>query len=127
VVASAFANDAEAKTVSCQETPAGWRIMDIGPGTVQQYSEVIVGAKTVLWNGPMGVFEMEKFADGTRGIAQAVAECHGLTIVGGGDSVAALEQAGLASRISHVSTGGGATLELLEGKALPGVNALQDK
>jgi len=124
---SAFSNDAETKVVSCQETPPGWRIMDIGPATIQQYSEAIVGAKTILWNGPMGVFEMDKFAEGTRAMAQAVAECKGLTIVGGGDSVAALEQAGLASRISHVSTGGGATLELLEGKTLPGVAALQDK
>ncbi len=127
VVAADFSNDAESKTVPIQETPQGWRILDIGPGTVQQFSDVIQQAKTVVWNGPMGVFEMEKFAEGTRGIAQAVANCRGLTIVGGGDSVAALEQAGLASKVSHVSTGGGATLELLEGKVLPGVAALQDK
>ena len=127
VVASDFSNDAESKTVSCQETPAGWRILDIGPGTVQQYCEAIVQAKTVVWNGPMGVFEMDKFAEGTRGIAQAVANCRGLTIAGGGDSVAAIEQAGLASKISHVSTGGGATLELLEGRTLPGLAALLDK
>jgi phosphoglycerate kinase len=126
VVASEFSNEAESRTVSCQETPPGWRIMDIGPGTVQQYCECIIQAKTVLWNGPMGVFEMSKFAEGTRGVAEAVANCRGLTIVGGGDSVAALEQAGLASKISHISTGGGATLELLEGKVLPGVAALQD-
>src|SRR5207253_7626295 len=119
-------NEAETKTVSVQEVPNGWRILDVGPATVQQFCETIVAAKTVVWNGPMGVFEMEKFADGTRGIAQAVANCRGLTIVGGGDSVAALEQAGLASKVSHVSTGGGATLELLEGRTLPGVAALQD-
>ncbi|MFI5265926.1 MAG: phosphoglycerate kinase [Chloroflexota bacterium] len=127
VVASEFSNDAESKTVSCQETPPGWRILDIGPGTVQQYCETIIQAKTVVWNGPMGVFEMAKFAEGTRGVAEAVANCRGLTIVGGGDSVAALEQAGLASKITHISTGGGATLDLLEGKVLPGVAALQDK
>jgi phosphoglycerate kinase len=126
VVASEFSNEAEVKTVSCQETPPGWRILDIGPGTVQQYCEAIIKAKTVLWNGPMGVFEMDKFAEGTRGVAEAVANSRGLTIVGGGDSVAALEQAGLASKISHISTGGGATLELLEGKTLPGVAALRD-
>jgi phosphoglycerate kinase len=126
VVASDFSNDAETKTVSCQETPAGWRILDVGPGTVQQFGEIIRQAKTVVWNGPMGVFEMDKFAEGTRGVAQAVANCRGLTIVGGGDSVAAIEQAGLAGQISHVSTGGGATLELLEGRVLPGVAALQD-
>jgi len=127
VVASDFSNEAETKTVSCQETPAGWRILDIGPGTVQQFGEIITAAKTLVWNGPMGVFEMERFAEGTRGVAQAVAACRGLTIVGGGDSVAAIEQAGLAAKISHVSTGGGATLELLEGRTLPGVAALQDK
>jgi phosphoglycerate kinase len=127
VAASDFSNDAEIKTVSCQGTPAGWRILDIGPGTVQQFCDIILPAKTVVWNGPMGVFEMDKFAEGTRGVAQAVANCRGLTIVGGGDSVAAIEQAGLASKVSHVSTGGGATLELLEGRELPGVAALQDK
>jgi phosphoglycerate kinase len=125
VIATEFSNDAETRTVSCQETPAGWRILDIGPGTVQQFSEIIMTAKTVLWNGPMGVFEMDKFAEGTRRIAEAVAACPGLTIVGGGDSVAALEQTGLSAKVSHVSTGGGATLEMLEGKTLPGVAALE--
>jgi phosphoglycerate kinase len=127
VIGSAFANDAERRTVSCQETPPEWRIMDIGPVSVKEYSEAITKAGTVVWNGPMGVFEMDNFAEGTRGIARAVAACRGLTIVGGGDSVAAIEQAGLADQISHVSTGGGATLELLEGRTLPGVAALQDK
>jgi phosphoglycerate kinase len=126
VIGSAFANDAERRTVSCQETPPEWRIMDIGPVTVNEYSDVITKAGTVVWNGPMGVFEMDNFAEGTRGIARAVAACRGLTIVGGGDSVAAVEQAGVAVQISHISTGGGATLELLEGRALPGVAALLD-
>ncbi|HEU0169227.1 MAG TPA: phosphoglycerate kinase [Chloroflexota bacterium] len=126
VIGSAFANDAERKTVTCQETPPEWRIMDIGPTTVKEYSDVITKAGTVVWNGPMGVFEMDNFADGTRGVATAVAACRGLTIVGGGDSVAAIEQAGLADQITHVSTGGGATLELLEGRTLPGVAALRD-
>ncbi len=127
VVASAFANDAESKTVSCQQTPDGWRIMDIGPATVKQYSDIIITARTVVWNGPMGVYEMERFAEGTRGVGEAIAACTGVTIVGGGDAVAALERAGLAANVTHVSTGGGATLELLEGRVLPGVAALQDK
>ncbi|MHB8619594.1 MAG: phosphoglycerate kinase, partial [Chloroflexota bacterium] len=127
VAASAFRNDAETRVVNCQETPPGWRILDIGPDTVRDYSEVIIKSRTVLWNGPMGVFEMEKFAEGTRRIAEAVASAPGTTIVGGGDSVAAVDQAGLAQRISHISTGGGATLELLEGKTLPGVAALLDR
>ena len=127
VVAAAFENTAERKTIPVKQTPAGWRIMDVGPQTVQQYAEVIDGAGTVVWNGPMGVYEMSNFATGTLGVAQAVANSKAFTIIGGGDVVAAVEHAGLTDRISHISTGGGATLELLEGKTLPGVAALNDK
>ncbi|HWQ13845.1 MAG TPA: phosphoglycerate kinase [Roseiflexaceae bacterium] len=126
VVADAFSADANRKVVPAREVPDGWRALDIGPETVRQFTEVIRGARTVIWNGPMGVFELAPFAAGTRAIAQAMAECQGMTIVGGGDSVAAVEQAGLADRMRHISTGGGASLELLEGKELPGVAALND-
>lgn len=126
VIADAFSADANRKVVPVSEIPTGWRVMDIGPETVRAYSEVITGAQTVIWNGPMGVFEMAPFAEGTRAIAEAVAKCPGMTIVGGGDSVAAVEQMGLADKIRHISTGGGASLELLEGRVLPGVAALND-
>jgi phosphoglycerate kinase len=127
VVADAFAVDANRKTVSADSVPAGWRILDIGPHTVETFKEVLSTAKTVVWNGPMGVFEFEPFAKGTIAIAQALAEIDATTIIGGGDSAAAVEQAGLADAMTHISTGGGASLEFLEGKALPGVEALQDK
>jgi phosphoglycerate kinase len=127
VIADAMSADANHKVVDAGNVPDGWRILDIGPKTVERYVEKIKEARTVVWNGPMGYFEAEPFAAGTRAIAQAMAESNARTIIGGGDSVAAVEQAGLADRIGHISTGGGASLELLEGKELPGVAALNDK
>ena len=107
--------------------PEGWRILDIGPETIKEYSQIIDKAGTVVWNGPMGVFEFPKFAKGTFEIAKAVAKSNAVSIIGGGDSVAAIQQSGLADKITHISTGGGASLEMLEGLELPGVAALQDK
>lgn len=130
IVADAFSATASTQTVGVDAIPAGWRVLDIGPATAAAYCAEVRAAKTVIWNGPMGVFEMEPFAGGTRAIAGAMADAAkagAITIVGGGDSVAAVEQAGLADQMSHVSTGGGASLELLEGKVLPGVAALNDK
>ena len=127
VIADAFSADANHKTVSVDDVPDGWRILDIGPETRQAFAQVVHNARTVIWNGPMGVFEMEPFAAGTRAVAQALAESEGITIIGGGDSVAAVEQMHLADKMTHISTGGGASLELLEGKTLPGVAALNDK
>lgn len=126
VIADAFSAEANRQVVAVGAIPAGWRALDIGPETVKVYSGVVTGAQTVIWNGPMGVFELAPFAEGTRAIAQAMAECSGMTIIGGGDSVAAIEQMGLAAKIRHISTGGGASLELLEGQVLPGVAALND-
>lgn len=127
VAASAFDEKAKYKTVAVGAVPDGWRAMDIGPETVRVFCAEIEAARLVVWNGPMGVFEFEPFAAGTQALAKAVAECGGTTIVGGGDSAAAIRQAGLTENISHVSTGGGASLEFLEGKTLPGVAALLDK
>lgn len=127
VLADKFDNEAATKTVMVGPIEDGWRILDIGPETIKSFGKVIEGAETVVWNGPMGVFEMPKFAEGTFGVAKAVAACKGTTIVGGGDSVAAIQQSGLADQITHISTGGGASLEMLEGLELPGVAALQDK
>jgi len=127
VIADAFDASANRQVVKVDAVPAGWRILDIGPETVQAYSEVVRGARTVIWNGPMGVFELAPFAEGTRAIAQALADSGARSIIGGGDSVAAVEQMGLADRMTHISTGGGASLELLEGKELPGVAILQDR
>lgn len=127
VIADSFDNQANRKVISVSAVPEGWSILDIGPQTVVSYAKVIKGAGTVVWNGPMGVFEMENFADGTFGIAKAVAESSAVSIVGGGDSVSAINRSGLADKITHISTGGGASLEMLEGLELPGVAALQDK
>lgn len=126
VVADRFAADAEKQTVSIDAIPDGWMALDIGPKTVEQYHKVIVDSKTVVWNGPMGVFEMDAFAQGTIGVAKAMSECSGTTIIGGGDSVAAVEKAGVAEQMTHISTGGGASLEFMEGKELPGVAVLAD-
>jgi phosphoglycerate kinase len=124
VVAKDFTPDAEHKVVTIKEIPAGWTAMGIGPQTVEAFSAVIKGARTIVWNGPMGVFEMEAFAAGNEAVAKAVVASGALSIVGGGDSIAALNALGLADKITHISTGGGATLELLEGKTLPGIAVL---
>ncbi|NMB25367.1 MAG: phosphoglycerate kinase [Firmicutes bacterium] len=127
VIADEFAADATYETVDATQMRAGWMGLDIGSRTIQLFSDEVKGAKTVVWNGPMGVFEMPAFAKGTTAIAQVMADSNAITIIGGGDSAAAVEQAGLAQQMTHVSTGGGASLEFLEGKALPGVEALQDR
>ncbi len=127
VVADAFSEDANARTVGVDQVPSDWRILDIGPRTVGLFEERLSSAATVFWNGPMGVFEFPRFAAGTVALATSLAGSHATTVVGGGDSVAALQQAGLADKITHVSTGGGASLEFLEGKTLPGVAALEDE
>lgn len=127
VVASAYSADAEHKVVDSDKMPEGWMGLDIGPKSVELFTKVIVAAKTVIWNGPMGVFEFPAFAEGTKGIAAACAECKGTTIIGGGDSASAVKKLGFASKMTHISTGGGASLEFLEGKILPGVAVLNDK
>jgi phosphoglycerate kinase len=126
VAASAFAADAETRIVPYDELPDGWLGLDIGPETRRAFGERIARAKTVFWNGPMGVFEWPRFAAGTKAVAEAVARVDGFTVVGGADSVRALQEAGLADRVSWVSTGGGASLELLEGKELPAVAAIPE-
>jgi len=127
VVADRFAADAEKKTVPVSEIPDGWMALDVGPESVTLFHDAIVASETVVWNGPMGVFEMDAFASGTIGVAKAMADCKGITIIGGGDSVAAVEKAGVAEQMTHISTGGGASLEFMEGKELPGVAVLLDK
>jgi phosphoglycerate kinase len=125
VIGDRLADDAEHRALDGVEVPKGWMGLDIGPATVERYSAEIAQAGTVFWNGPMGAFEYEPFAQGTRAIAQAVARAPGVTVVGGGDSAAALAHFGLEDTVDHLSTGGGATLELVEGRALPGVQALE--
>jgi len=127
VLGDKFAADAAVQTVPVGKVPPDWRILDIGPKTVEQYKKELATCKTVVWNGPMGVFEFPAFAAGTIEIAKALAASKATTIIGGGDSVAAVEKAGVAAKMSHISTGGGASLEFLEGKTLPGVAALMDK
>lgn len=127
VVAQEFKADAPYQVVAVNAVPDGWMALDIGPETAREYANALKDARTVVWNGPMGVFEMEPFAHGTEAVARAVAAVDGMTIVGGGDSVAAVEKVGVADKIGHISTGGGASLEFLEGKALPGVVALTEK
>lgn len=128
VVADDFSEEANIKTVAIEEIPSDWEALDIGPKTREIYSDVIQNSKLVIWNGPMGVFELKKFAGGTRAVAEALAEANDTySVIGGGDSAAAVEKFHLADRMSHISTGGGASLEFMEGKALPGVVALNDK
>ncbi len=128
VLGDKFDAGAQSRTFSVKEgVPAGWRILDIGPLTVARFGEALLGAALVVWNGPMGVFEFPAFAQGTNAVAKLVARCGATTVIGGGESVAAVEQAGLADQMSHLSTGGGASLEMLEGRSLPGLAALLDK
>lgn len=127
VVADKFAADAEHKNVAIDAIPADWMALDIGEQAQKDFAAALVGAKMVVWNGPMGVFEMDAFAHGTEAVAKAVADSGAISIVGGGDSIAALEKTGLSTKITHISTGGGASLEYLEGKILPGIAALQNK
>jgi phosphoglycerate kinase len=126
VAAESFDRDAPSQVAPYDDPPAGWLGLDIGPAASEEFAEVIAGAKTVFWNGPMGVFEWPRFAEGTFAVARAVASCDGYTVVGGGDSVRAVYEAGVADRIAWISTGGGASMELLEGKTLPGVAAIPE-
>jgi phosphoglycerate kinase len=127
VVADKFEADANSQVVDVDKVPAGWRVLDIGPKSIALFGEVLKGAKLVVWNGPMGVFEFPKFAEGTFAIAKLLATTGATTVIGGGDSASAVKKAGVAKQMTHVSTGGGASLEFLEGKVLPGVAALNDK
>ncbi len=131
VIADAFSNEAAKRVIAASDdVPAGWQSLDIGPETSEKFAQALQGAKTIVWNGPMGVFELPSFAAGTISIARALADATAngaTTVVGGGDSAAAVEGAGLASKMSHISTGGGASLELLEGKTLPGIAALTER
>jgi phosphoglycerate kinase len=127
VIAQTITADAVTRTVADEGIPAGWKGLDIGPQTVQRFREVIVAARTVVWNGPMGVFEVAPFRPGTLAIAQAVAACPGTTVIGGGDTIAALALSDCQERITHISTGGGASLEFLEGKELPGIACLNER
>jgi len=127
IIADKFDAEANTQTVDVDKIPAGWRMLDVGPKTIEAYKAVIGTAKLVVWNGPVGVFEMPKFAEGTFALARMLAESSAITVIGGGDSASAVKKAGVAKQMTHVSTGGGASLEFLEGKELPGVAALLDK
>ena len=127
VIADKFAEDANTQVVDVDKVPAGWRMLDVGPKTLELYKETLNGAKLVVWNGPVGVFEIQKFAEGTFALAKLLAESGATTVIGGGDSASAVKKAGVTKQMTHVSTGGGASLEFLEGKELPGVAALNDK
>ncbi len=126
VCADAFAPDAKKQVVPAGSIPDGWQGLDIGPRTVELYCAAVADAGTVIWNGPMGVFEFPAFAAGTEAVAEALSKTNAITIIGGGDSAAAVEQLGYADKMTHISTGGGASLEFLEGKELPGVACLLD-
>ncbi|MFC0525521.1 phosphoglycerate kinase [Pontibacillus salicampi] len=127
IVGDDFSNDANTQTVDIDSIPADWEAMDIGPKTIEKYSDIVQNSKLVIWNGPMGVFELETFANGTKGVAEALGKTEGYTVIGGGDSAAAVEKFGYSDQMDHMSTGGGASLEFMEGKDLPGVVALNDK
>ncbi len=127
VIADKFDAEANTQVVDVDKIPAGWRMMDVGPKTIEMYKRELEGAKLIVWNGPVGVFEMPKFAEGTFALARLLAESGATTVIGGGDSASAVKKAGVAKQMTHVSTGGGASLEFLEGKELPGVAALMDK
>ena len=127
VIADKFAADANTDVVESGQIPDGWQGLDIGPKTVELYCDAVKDAGTVIWNGPMGVFEFEKFAVGTKAVAEALSKTDAITIIGGGDSAAAVQQLGYADKMTHISTGGGASLEFMEGKVLPGIACLQDK
>lgn len=127
VVADDFSDEADTKIVPIDQIPSDWEALDIGPETRNNYEKIVSESKLTIWNGPMGVFEMNPFAGGTRAVAKALADADGFTIIGGGDSASAVEQFGFADDMDHVSTGGGASLEFMEGKVLPGVDALADK
>jgi len=127
VIADKFAPDAQSKVAKAGQIPEGWQGLDIGPYTVKLYCDAVADAGTVIWNGPMGVFEFEKFAVGTKAVAEALSQTNAITIIGGGDSAAAVQQLGYADKMTHISTGGGASLEFLEGKELPGVACLLDQ
>jgi phosphoglycerate kinase len=127
IIADKFEAEANTQIVDVDQIPAGWRMMDVGPKTLELYKQALNGARLIVWNGPVGVFEMPKFAEGTFALAKLLADSGATTVIGGGDSASAVKKAGVAKQMTHVSTGGGASLEFLEGKELPGVAALMDR